>query len=78
MNSVRLILNTVKHIDPNVLDLNNVQLTEILLFSKENHDNMNNASILDATIIYLIGTKTLMHSIFDALQMSQVQHWYYF
>ena len=67
-----LILNTVTHIDPNILDLSNVQLTEILLFSKENHDNFNNTSILDATIKYLIETKRLMHSIFDVIRISWV------
>ena len=42
-------LNTVKCIAPNILDLNNFQLTEILLYDKENLDNITNTSILDAT-----------------------------
>ena len=44
------LLNTVRHLDPIILDLNNAQLTEILLYGKKNLDNMNNTSILDATI----------------------------
>ena len=44
------LLNTVRHLDPIILDLNNTQLTEILLYGEKNLDNMNNTSILDATI----------------------------
>ena len=50
-------LNTIRCIGPNTLDLNNGQLTEILFHGKENFDNMNNTSILDAIIKYLIETK---------------------
>ena len=48
------LLNTVRLIDTNILDLSNDQLTEILLYGKENLNNMNNRSILNATIKYLI------------------------
>ena len=59
------LLNTGRCIAPNILDLSNVQLTEILLYNKENLDIINNTSIdiinntsiLDATIKYLIETK---------------------
>ena len=44
------LLNTVRHLDPIILDLNNTQLTEILLYGEKNLDDMNNTSILDATI----------------------------
>ena len=37
--------------------MNNVQLTEIFFYGKENIDNMNNANMLDAAIRYLIETK---------------------
>ena len=48
----------VSCIFPHISDLkNDVQITEILLYGKENLDNINNASILDATIIYLTETK---------------------
>ena len=59
------LLNTGRCIAPNILDLSNVQLTEIFLYNKENLDIINNTSIdiinntsiLDATIKYLIETK---------------------
>ena len=51
------LFNAVRHIDPNILDLNNAQLTEILLYGKEDLDNMNNTSTLAATIKCLIKTK---------------------
>ena len=47
------LLNTVRCI----LDFNNAQLTEIPLYDKENLENMNNTSILNAIIKYLIKTK---------------------
>lgn len=53
---------TVRRIDPNVLVLNNVQSTTILLYGNENLDK----SMLDATMKYLIET-FLMHSFSDAL-----------
>ena len=51
------LLNTVNCTVPNIVDFNNDQLTEILLYGKEDLDNINNTSILDATINYLIETK---------------------
>ena len=44
------LLNTVSCVVPNILDLNNAQLTEILLHGEENLDNINNTRISDATI----------------------------
>ena len=51
------LLNTVSCIVPNISDFNNDQLTEIHLYGKEDLDNINNTSILDTTINYLIETK---------------------
>ena len=44
------LLNTVRCFVSNISDLNNVQETEILLYGKENLDDINNTSILNATI----------------------------
>ena len=44
------LLNTVSFTFLNIFDLNNDQLTEILSYCKEDLDNINNTSILDATI----------------------------
>ena len=46
----------VRCIAPNILDLNNTLVTEILLYDKENLDDINNSSILVATIKYLLET----------------------
>ena len=53
----KTLLNTVSCIVSNTFDFNNDQLTEILLYGKENLDNINNTSILGVTITYLIETK---------------------
>ena len=53
----KTLLNTVSCIVPNIFDFNNDQLTEILLYGKEDLDNINNTRIWDATINYLIETK---------------------
>ena len=57
-------LNTVTFAVPNISDLNNAQLTEILLYGKEDLDNINNTSILDAIINYLIETKRFHAQLF--------------
>ena len=51
------LLNTLRCLVSNILDLNNAELTENLLLSKENLDNVNNTRILDATIEQSIETK---------------------
>ena len=51
------LLNTVICIVPYISDLNNAQLTEILLYGEEDYHNINNTSILDASINNLIETK---------------------
>ena len=51
------LLNTVSCIVPKISDFNNDQITEILLYSKEDLDSIKNRSVLDATINYLIETK---------------------
>ena len=53
----KTLLNTISCIVPNIFDFNNDQLTENLLYGREDLDNINNTSILDATINYLIETK---------------------
>ena len=60
----KTLLNTVSCIVPNIFDFNNDQLTEILLYGKEDLDNINNTSILDATINYLIETKRFNSELF--------------
>ena len=52
-----ILLITVSCIVPNIFDFNNDQLIEILLYGKEDLDNINNAIILDGTINYLMKTK---------------------
>ena len=60
----KTLLNTISCIIPNIFDFNNDQLTEILLYGKEDLDNINNTSILDATINYLIETKRFNAQLF--------------
>ena len=54
-------LNAVTCIVSNISDFNDDLLTEIFLYGKEDFKNVNDTSILDVTINYLIETK-----IFDA------------
>ena len=60
----KTLLNTVSCIILNIFYFNNDQLTEILLYGKEDLDNINNTSILDATINYLIETKRFNAELF--------------
>ena len=55
---------TLSCIVPNIFDFNNDQLTEILLYDKEDLDNIYITSILDATINYLIETRRFNAQLF--------------
>ena len=57
-------MNTVSCIVPNIFDFNNDQLTEIILYGKEDLVNIDNTSIMDATINYLIETKRFNAELF--------------
>ena len=57
-------MNIVSCIVPNIFDFNNDQLTEILLYDQEDIDDINNTSILDATISYLIVAKRFNTELF--------------
>ena len=59
-----ILLNTVSCFVPNISDLNNAQQTETLLYGKEDLDNINNTSILEDTINYLIETKRFYAQLF--------------
>ena len=58
------LLNTVSCIVPNTFDFNNDQPTDFLLYGKEDLDKINNTSIVDAIINYLIETKRLNAQLF--------------
>ena len=60
----KTLLNTISCIVPKIFDFNSDQLTEILLYGKVDLDNINNTSILDATINYLIETKRFNSQLF--------------
>ena len=60
----KTLLKTVSCIASNIFDFNNDQLTEVLLYGKEDLDNVNNTSILDAAINYLIETKRFNAELF--------------
>ena len=62
------LLNTVSCVILNISDLNNFQLIDILLYGKEDLDNINNTSILDATINYLIEIKRFDAQFFGCSQ----------
>ena len=59
----KTLLNTISCIVPNIFDFSNDQLIEVLLYG-EDFDNINNTSILDVTISYLIETKSFNAELF--------------
>ena len=64
LQEVMTLLNTVSCIVPNTFDFNNDQPTDFLLYGKEDLDKINNTSIVDAIINYLIETKRLNAQLF--------------
>ena len=57
-----ILLKLVRHVNPNIFGLNDI--TEILLYHKENFDKISNTSILDAIIKYLVEAENLMGCFF--------------
>ena len=78
LHEMKTLLNTVRCIVPNIFYFNNDQLTEILLYGKGDLDNINNTSILDATINYLIETKRFNTGLFwwtpDVMALTLMLH----
>ena len=64
LHESKTLLNTVRCIVPNIFYFNNDTQTEIFLYGKGDLDNINNTSILDATINYLIETKRFNTELF--------------
>ena len=60
----KTLLKTLSCIVPNIFHFNKDQLTEILLYGKEDLENINNTSILDATMNYLTETKRFNEELF--------------
>ena len=71
-------MNTVSCIVLNILDFNNDQPTEILLYGKKGVDNINNKSILDVAMNYLIETKGFNDQLFwcspDVMVLTLILH----
>ena len=82
MSRRSVLLNTVSCIFLNIFVFNKDQPTEILLEGKENLDNINNTSILDATNNYLIGTEILDSHLFlctpDVMAFTLIVHLKFF
>ena len=64
LHESKSLLKTVSNLVSNIFDFNNDQLTEIFLYGKEDYDNINNTSILDATMNYLTKTKRFNAELF--------------
>ena len=74
----KTLLNKVSCIVLNIFDFNKDQLTEIILYGKEYLDNVNNTSIFNVTIYYLIETKRFNVEIFwcspDVMALTLMLH----
>ena len=51
------LLNTIKEIDITILDLNDNELTNVLLYGKHSLENGSNTCILNATMKYITRSK---------------------
>ena len=68
-----ILLNTFSYIVPNISDLNNPKLTEILLYSKRNVDDISNTTMLDGTINFLKWYSGLPKKLFYLLQWKPIK-----
>ena len=51
------LLNNLRQIAPNILNYNNSQITQVLLYGDTSFKNETNTNILKSTISYLLATK---------------------
>ena len=60
------LLNNIRQIAPNILNYNDSQLTQILLFGDTSFNSETNTSILNTTIDYFLSTKRFSNPIFES------------
>ena len=59
------LLNNLRQIAPNILNYNNSQITQVLLYGDTSFKNETNTNILKSTISYLLATKRFDKPIFE-------------
>ena len=60
------LLNTIRNIDMSILQLSDSKFTSVLLFGDNSFDNNKNTFALDATIDYIISTRTFDVPLFSS------------
>ena len=59
------LINNIRNIDSNILNLNNWRFSEVLLFGNSSFNNTKNTSSLNTTIEYIVSYKTFEVLLFD-------------
>ena len=61
-----ILINNIRDIDNNILNLNNSRFSEVLLFGNSSFNNTKNTSILNTTIEYIASSKRFELPLFDS------------
>ena len=76
-----ILINNIRNIDNNILNLNDSRFSEVLLFGNSSFNNTKNTSILNTTIKYIVSSKRSEVPLFDSSWHSCMAVWftsYYF
>ena len=60
------LINSIRNIDNNILNLNDSRFSEVLLFGNSSFNNIKNTSILNSTIEYIVSSKRFEVPLFDS------------
>ena len=61
-----ILINNIRNIDNNILNLNDSRFSEVLLFGNSSFNNTKNTSILNTTIEYIVSSKRSEVPLFDS------------
>ena len=64
------LINSIRNIDNNILNLNDSRFSEVLLFGNSSFNNIKNTSILNSTIEYIVSSKRFEVPLFDSFWYS--------
>ena len=60
-----ILINNIRNMDSNILNLNDCRFSEVLLFGSSSFNNTKNKSILNTTIDYIVSSKRFEVPLFD-------------
>ena len=73
-----ILINNIRNIDNNILNLNDSRFSEVLLFGNSSFNNTKNTSILNTTIEYIVSSKRFEVPLYAWLSYLPLYYFYSF